>query len=134
MLDNWVRPLKGPGSILHRSRESQYFSDTHQFGALEVPYTAARNLSTRSGCGVIGIDINQFQLEYPLQALVRDARPDAQFVHVGVEDPSRKYAPPVAQPPCAIVCLQCARDAARLARYRGFGSESAVGDIVLWTR
>jgi hypothetical protein len=134
VLDNWVRPLKGPESILRRPRESQYFADMHQFGALEVPYRAARDLLARSGCRTVGIDINQFQLEYPLQALLRDARPDVRFVHTGVDNPSRKYAPPVAEEPCAVVCLQCAGDPARMTRYSGFGLESTVGEIGVWIR
>jgi 4-amino-4-deoxy-L-arabinose transferase-like glycosyltransferase len=132
VLDNWVRPLKGPQSILHRARDEQYFADMGQFGSLEASYRSARDLLAQSGCGTIGIDASLFQLEYPLEALLREVRPDAQFVHTGVDNPSRKYAQPVAQPPCAIVCLECVGNASRMARYRGFGAETDLGGAVVF--
>ena len=129
-LENWVRPLRGPRSVLHVSRDSQYFSDMVQWND-RADYLAAVGALQGSSCRTIGIDIHNLQLEYPLQALVREARPDAQFVHAGVDNVSRRYAPPVAAAPCAIACLDCLGDDARLNLYRSFPTRVAAGKFVV---
>ncbi len=132
-LENWVRPLKGPASVLRRPREAQYFSDMKQWDN-ESSYRGAVELLANSQCSVVGIDITDLQLEYPLQALLRDRRPSVQFVHTGVGNASAQYRPPVDRKPCAVVCLDCAGDAARLALYKGLGVSAAIGRFVLWTK
>jgi len=131
--ENWVRPLKGPHSILHRSRDEMYFSDMGQWNNA-ASYPAAVEALRQSGCRVVGIDINNFQLEYPLQALLREAAPRVQFVHTGVENPSRKYAPPVAGAPCAVACLDCLGDTTRLKLYREFPNRVQTGKFVVLLR
>jgi hypothetical protein len=128
-LENWVRPLKGPHSILGRSRQEMYFSDMGQWNNA-ASYSAMVGALRQSGCGVIGVDINNFQLEYPLQALLRGVR----FVHTGVENASRKYPPPVAATPCAIACLDCAGDTKRLELYRDYPKSVTAGKFVVLTR
>jgi hypothetical protein len=66
-----------------------------------------------------------------LQALVREARPDAQFVHTGVDNVSRRYAPSVAAVACAIACLDCLGDDARLNLYRAFPTRVIAGKFVV---
>jgi len=39
----------------------------------------------------IAVDINHFQLEYPIQALILKDRPETRFVHFKTGNPSRKY-------------------------------------------
>lgn len=134
LLNNWVRPLRGQLSILHRLREEQYFSDMSQFGSLQASYFATRDLLAKSTCQTVGIDADIFQLEYPLEAILRDVRPGVQFEHVGVDNASRKYRQPAARAPCAVVCLQCAGSAARLERYRDLGDEARFGETVVWVR
>ncbi|MGB7758394.1 MAG: hypothetical protein WBL61_01115 [Bryobacteraceae bacterium] len=129
-LENWVRPLRGPRSVLRVNRDLQYFSDMVQWND-RADYLAAVNALEGSACGTIGIDIHNLQLEYPLQALLREARPDAQFVHTGVENVSRRYAPSVAAAPCAIACLDCLGDDARLNLYRAFPTRVAAGKFVV---
>lgn len=129
-LQNWVRPLEGPRSVLRVARDDQYFADMTYWDN-RASYYASVAAIKRSGCGTIGIDINNFQLEYPLQALVRENRPDARFAHTGVENGSRRYAPSVAEPPCAIVCLDCLGDDARLKLYRDFRTEVTAGKFVV---
>jgi len=129
-LENWVRPLRGPRSVLHVSRDKQYFSDMVQWND-RADYFAAVGALEGSACRTIGIDIHNLQLEYPLQTLLREARPDAQFVHTGVENVSRRYAPSVAAAACAVVCLDCLGDDARLNLYRAFPTRVAAGKFVV---
>jgi len=68
---NWVRPLKGPRSVLHVSREMQYFADMTQWktGVLsEDVDLLARSHAIRWHRHY------GFQLEYPLQALLRERK------------------------------------------------------------
>jgi 4-amino-4-deoxy-L-arabinose transferase-like glycosyltransferase len=127
---NWVRPLHGPKSVLHISRDRQYFSDMVQWNNRDSYFAAVKAL-VGSSCRTIGIDIHNLQLEYPLQALLREARPDAQFVHTGVDNVSRRYAPSVAGAPCAIACLDCLGDDARLNLYRAFPTHVTAGKFVV---
>jgi 4-amino-4-deoxy-L-arabinose transferase-like glycosyltransferase len=129
-IENWVRPLRGPRSVLRVRREDQYFSDMVQWND-RADYLAAIGAIESSSCNTIGIDIHNLQLEYPLQALLRETRPNAQFVHTGVENVSRRYAPSVATAPCAIACLDCQGDDARLNLYRAFPSRVAAGKFVV---
>jgi hypothetical protein len=84
-----------------------------------------------STCRTIGIDIQNLQLEYPLEALVREVHPDAQFMHTGVENASRRYKAPVAAVPCAIACLDCLGDDARLNLYSAFPARVTAGKFVV---
>jgi 4-amino-4-deoxy-L-arabinose transferase-like glycosyltransferase len=132
-LENWVRPLRGPRSVLRVRREDQYFADMTQWNNRDAYFAAVRALEG-SACRIIGIDITNLQLEYPLQALVREARPDAQFVHTGVENVSRRYAPPAADVPCAVACLDCLGDDVRLMLYPDFPARVTAGKFVVLLR
>jgi hypothetical protein len=103
-LENWVRPLQGPRSVLHVPRDDQYFSDMVQWDNAAT-YKRTVQLLAMQGCPVVGIDATDFSLEYPLMALLRESRPGTLFVHVGVHNASLKFRPPVAATPCAIVHL-----------------------------
>ena len=102
LLENWVRPLTGPRSVLHVPREEQYFADMSQW-KVQPSYWAA--VDRVAGCSTIGIDNSEFTLEYPLHALLRARNPRVGFVHVNVRNASAKYAPPVSAPPCITLRL-----------------------------
>ena len=91
----------------------------------EDSYFAAVDVLSKSNCRTSGIDIAHFQLEYPLQALLREKVPGVAFVHAGVENASSRYAPPVPGQPCAVVCLDCAGDASRLGMYQKLSRASS---------
>jgi hypothetical protein len=134
-LENWVRPLKGPHSVLTTPRDVQYFADMTQWRDDWPAYSASAGEIEKSGCGaiggVIGIDIANFQLEYPLQALLRERNPQITFEHTGVENASNRYRQPVESAPCAVVCLHCIGDQHRLSLYREFTTVIQEGRFVV---
>jgi len=131
LFENWVRPLRGPRSVLNLPRDRQYFADMKPWNN-EDSYFAAVDVLSQSNCRTIGIDITHFQLEYPLQALLREKIPSVNFMHTGVENASSRYAPPVPQQPCAVVCMDCAGDATRLGMYGKFSRSVVAGRFVLF--
>jgi hypothetical protein len=114
---SYNHPLIGRSSVLTNDRLHQYFYDSRND---ESSYRRAVDYVRSSGCSQIGIDNSSDAtrppprlppMEYPLLALFREKVPDAQFIHVGVNDSSAAYsdrAPFVT--PCAVVCLTCAAD------------------------
>jgi hypothetical protein len=106
-LENWVRPLRGPRSVFVVPRDRQYFSDLVQWKDDWPAYWATVDELKKSYCATVGIDSAHFQLEYPLEALLREAKPGVRFIHSDVHNPSARYPQPVDDPPCAVVCLHC---------------------------
>jgi hypothetical protein len=113
LFENWTRPWRTT-----LSREDRYFTDMGQFNN-RSSYLQTVELLARSGCDSVGIDIRHFTLEYPLQALLLRRNPRARFSHV----------PSGAAPLCAVVCLRCAGDEERLARYRALGPPVEAGEF-----
>ncbi len=130
-LDNWVRPLRGPKSVLHVPRGAQYFADIGAWND-QSSYWKTVDILANSGCETIGIDITNLQLEYPLQALLRARRPGARFIHTGVQNVSGRYRQPVGRSPCAVACLDCAGDSQRLRLYADFPASARVDKFVIF--
>lgn len=133
LLQNWVRPLKGPASLLRVPRDDRYFADMQPWNNRHS-YMASADRIARTACDTVGIDINNLQLEYPLMALVRERRPSTRFVHTGVTNPSRYYPQPAEAPPCVIACLDCAGDTPRLNLYPEFKKADVFGKSVILSR
>jgi hypothetical protein len=133
LFENWVRPLKGPKSILRVARDDQYFFDMSQWNNA-ASYKQSADQLARSGCGTVGIDSVNLHIEYPLQALLRERNPAVRFLHTGVTNQSSRYPQPVNSMPCAVVCLDCADDAQRLGLYSNFPESSQAGKFVIFYR
>jgi len=131
LFENWTRPLKGPNSLWVTSREGNYFSDMVQWNK-GASYLPAVELTARSGCETVGIDISQNPLEYPFQALLRERNPDVRFVHTGVENASVRYAPQDPPRPCAVLCLDCAGIQKKIALYASLGPPIEIGRFLLF--
>jgi hypothetical protein len=131
LFENWTRPLKGPNSLWVTSRDGNYFSDMVQWNK-GVSYLPAVELTARSGCETVGIDISQNPLEYPFQALLRERNPGVRFVHTGVENASLRYAPQDSPQPCAVLCLDCAGNRKKIALYAPIGPPVEIGRFLLF--
>lgn len=131
LLQNWVRPWKGPNSIWKLSRDQQYFADLTQWSESSW-FPNAVQATVRSGCKQIGIDSSQFQLEYPYQVLLLERDPGYRFVPMGVANPSARYARLDDPEPCAVLCMNCAGMDSKLKAYRRFGSPVTFGKFVLF--
>ncbi len=105
LFENWVRPLRGPNSILGTSRNDQYFNDLHPWN-IRTKTLEQVDAAANSGCSLIGVDINDLQLEYPFEALLRERNRQVQFVHVNVMNQSKKYEKSDQPRPCRIVKLE----------------------------
>jgi 4-amino-4-deoxy-L-arabinose transferase-like glycosyltransferase len=139
---NFDRTILGLQSVLVTSRTSQYFSDHRRD---EESFRAAIDLAGRTAerteCDTIGID-NSYDklaqarmppLEYPVMALLKQSRPDAVFLHVGVHDPSQRYADrfPRSQP-CVVVCLACKGDDSKIDQFRAIGPPVFFGQAAVF--
>ncbi len=119
-LQNWTRPLRGPGNLFVTRRDDNYFADIRQHHN-EASYRAAVDRVARSGCNRVGIDIWLNQLEYPFQALLRERNPRVHFVHA-----------PTSEPVCTVLCLDCAGNESKVTTYRNIGPPVVLGQFVLF--
>lgn len=133
LLENWVRPLKGPHSLLKTRRDDNYFSDMGQ-PVDQASFVKSVDLVAASGCSYVGVDTNEFQVEYPVLALLRERNPGVRFVHTGVTNASARFYSPSAPQPCAVVCLYCAGVTGRLDLYKTIGPPIAIDRLVVFTK
>jgi hypothetical protein len=122
LFHNWTRPLTGPHSLFASSRDDNYFRDMTQWDN-RASYLSAIDLTARSGCPTVGIDISRNQLEYPFQSLLRERNPAVRFWHVGIGHPAR---------PCAVFCPDCAGVPAKAAAYGDIGAPVEIGHFLLF--
>ncbi len=107
LLKSWIRPLAGPESVFVVSREELYYNDMKTYKVRKQFNEVMKGIKA-SPCREIAMDINQFQLEYPILALTLRDHPETRFVHVNTVNPSRKYDNRMTSiRPCVLVCLAC---------------------------
>jgi hypothetical protein len=119
LFENWTRPLTGPNSLLRTPRDLAYFNDMGQWNNRDS-YLQALDLAARSNCEHIAIDISRNQLEYPFLVLLRQKKPETVVFHAGPGNA------------CAVLCLDCAGQADRLAVYSAIGAPVTVGKFLLF--
>lgn len=129
--ENWLRPLKGPHNVFATPRNQQYFADITQMDN-RASYLGAVDAIAHSGCRLAGMDISENQLEYPLQALLRERVPAVRFVHTGVENGSARYADREEARPCVILCMDCAGNQQKIGLYRDWGAPAGIGRFLLF--
>ena len=133
LLENWVRPLRGSKSVLHTPRSAQYFADMSQWNN-EASYRKTVDVLANSNCDTVGIDITNLTLEYPLQVLLRERKPQTRYLHTGVQNRSSRYRQPIDAAPCAVVCLDCASDSKRLRVYDDFRISERIDNFMIFLR
>jgi 4-amino-4-deoxy-L-arabinose transferase-like glycosyltransferase len=133
LLENWVRPLRGSKSVLRAPRSAQYFADMSQWNN-EASYRKTVDVLANSSCDTVGIDITNLTLEYPLQVLLRERKPQTRYLHTGVQNASSRYRQPIDAAPCAVVCLDCASDSKRLRLYDDFHISERIDNFVIFLR
>jgi 4-amino-4-deoxy-L-arabinose transferase-like glycosyltransferase len=131
VLENWVRPLKGPNSVLRTARSENYFSDMTAYNN-RSSYLGAVALIRQSACTRVGIDNSLFSLEYPLQALLLQADPQTRFVHAGVSNRSARYPARPNIAPCVVVCLECVGHPDKAQLYGRLGKPTEVGRFLIY--
>jgi hypothetical protein len=122
LFQNWTRPLTGAHSLFVTARDDDYFRDMVQWDN-RSSYFSAVDLTARSGCDTVGIDISRNQLEYPFQALLRERNPAVRFWHTGVGNAAR---------PCAVFCPDCAGVPGKAALYSDIGPPIEIGHFLLF--
>lgn len=131
LLENWTRPLRGPHSLWVETRDEAYFNDMGQWNN-RASYLRAVDLTARSACDSVGLDVSENQLEYPFQALLRQRSPIVHFVHIGVENASARYYRGGPPRPCAVLCLDCIANRKKLKLYTPIGEPIAIGRFLLF--
>ena len=132
---NALRPLTGEHSIFRTRRESNYFRD--YAGSFEQPFRKAIRFVLTRGCNAVGIDYSggAYQhyfvsgYEFPVMQLLNRERP-VRFYH---PTPDFNVTAPYREAACAILCLDCARDAIKQQRYGSMRSIQFDPVIVYYT-
>jgi 4-amino-4-deoxy-L-arabinose transferase-like glycosyltransferase len=108
VLRNSTRPLltkeKG-NSILFMPRDETYFLDQHRSYA--DSFVAAASAVKAEDCRSVGLDANLLHLDYPMLALLGGNTTKRRLSYVSVNNGTARYKSS-AEPPCIVVCLECA--------------------------
>jgi hypothetical protein len=128
-LQNTIRPLAPwkVTSLFRRPRLDFYFEEWQQ--SLEPSYKFAVAQIKRSSCRDIGIDSALEDVEYPLMAMLRQISNDTAFRFYRMQNASSRYER-IHHPPCAVICLRCARIPAKWAEYQNIGGKVSTFDEI----
>ena len=133
LAENWVRPWKGPASVWRSERNAGYFADLTSWNN-KNNYLRSVEIVLQSGCRNVATDLNDYHIEYPLQALLISRQPATRFAHTNVRNNSERYRKADAPAPCAVVCFECAGKPATLRAYREYPLSEPAGDWIVFLR
>jgi hypothetical protein len=133
LLKNWTRPLMGPHSVFTTPRDEQYYMDMLPLNDRHWQLLAVE-MTARSGCKLVGLDVGGDDAEYPFQALLGARDPAVRFLHTGVVNASARYYPAAVPQPCAVLCMHCGGNPAKIARYGGIGKPIELERSLLFLR
>jgi len=132
-LRNSTRPLvtkEGKDSILIMPRDETYFLDQHRSYASS--FIAAAGAVRGENCHSIGLDSNLLHLDYPMLALLTADKAQRRLSYVAVHNGTERYQS-AAEPPCIVVCLECARATEKWLDYNeSEPNPSVYGEIVVF--
>ena len=120
-----VRPLLGGNSVLSVSRSDQYFSDR---GSFREPFLRATAFTTAHQCSEIGLDLPNAFYEYPFYALLNGLDGSRGISSANVQNESRRYTEPGAEPFPCIICAECKVPSSRYKTVEVFGNLTAFSD------
>lgn len=122
---------------LYHPRDYQYFLDSHP--AIAPANIAAAEFVNRLSCNRVGIDVYldhpvldytpRSMFVYPLLAQIHADGRNRSVWYTGVQNDTIRYAS--AQTPCAVICLDCTREAKKWAEYRKIGGRASVFDYIV---
>jgi len=127
---------------IYHPRAELYFSDQHE--TIAADEAALANAMNQAGCHNVAIDsyVEDPQVKlsppslyvYPMLALLHADGVTRKVWYTGVENRTIRYASQSPHPAaCAVVCLDCAKIAAKWTRYQSSGSRAfAFGQDVLF--
>ena len=133
LLKNWTRPLLGPRSVFATPRDGQYYMDMLPLNDRNWQLQAVE-ATAQSGCQLVGLDFSGDDAEYPFQALLRARSPAVRFMHTGVGNASAMFYPAAVPQPCAVLCMHCGGNPARIAEYGGIGKPIALDRSLLFLK
>jgi hypothetical protein len=132
-LRNSTRPLltkEGKNSILIMPRDETYFLDQHR--SYSGSFIAAAGAVRGEDCRSIGLDSNLLHLDYPILALLTADKAQRRLSYVAVHNGTERYKF-AAEPPCIVVCLECAHATEKWLNYsESEPNPSVYGDIVVF--
>jgi hypothetical protein len=132
---NSLRPVAPwpRASIFRQSRLESYFADSHDLSMSS--YVSAAKFIESGECKSIGVDSSLEDFDYPLYPLLNVGHSDRKVRYAGVRNLTLAYARFDSKPPCAVICLRCAKAPAKWAEYKDLGGRASVfGEIVVFSQ
>ncbi|HTU51333.1 MAG TPA: glycosyltransferase family 39 protein [Acidobacteriaceae bacterium] len=121
-------------SILFRSRDEMYFGEST---GLEPSYLPTGEAARKLSCTHIGLDTTDrpFAYEYILMGIIDDGGAPRKFRYLKVKNLTSRFTSKIdRQPPCAVLCIDCQHDPAKLAGYSSaLPNVEQFGSVVLFS-
>jgi hypothetical protein len=122
---------------IYHPRPYQYFLDAHS--AIAPANLAAADFVNHLSCNRIALDVYlddpaigltpRSMYVYPLLSQIHADGQHRSVWYSGVENDTARY--PLAQKPCAVICMECARVPRKWDEYRNVGGRASVFDYIV---